>query len=31
MNKVARDLFKAIHEGEWVGIEYKNQAGKTTN
>ncbi len=31
MNKVSRDIFKAIHEGKWIAIEYRNQQGNTTN
>ena len=30
MNKVNRDIFKAIHEGKWLKIEYRNQAEKVT-
>lgn len=30
MNSVQRDIFKAIHEGKWLSIEYKNQSGQTT-
>lgn len=30
MNSVCRDIFKAIHEGKWLKIEYKNQSGETT-
>lgn len=30
MNSVCRDIFKAIHEGKWLSIEYKNQSGGTT-
>ena len=31
MNKVSKDIFKAIYEGKWVAVEYRNQSGKTTN
>lgn len=30
MNSVCRDIFKAVHEGKWLKIEYKNQSGETT-
>lgn len=30
MNTVCRDIFKAIHEGKWISIEYKNKNGETT-
>lgn len=30
MNSVCRELFRAIHEGLWVSIEYKNQDEKIT-
>jgi hypothetical protein len=30
MKSVQRDIFKAIHEGKWLSIEYKNQSGQTT-
>ena len=30
MNSVCRELFRAIHEGLWVSIEYKNQEEKIT-
>lgn len=30
MNTVCRDIFKAIHEGKWLEIEYRNQAGSET-
>lgn len=30
MNAVYRDIFRAIHEGKWLGIEYLNQEKKTT-
>lgn len=31
MNTYWRELFKAIHEGYWVSIEYHNMQEKTTN
>ncbi|MGN0161070.1 MAG: AAA domain-containing protein [Lachnospiraceae bacterium] len=31
MNSVQRDIFKAIHEGKWLKIEYKNKEEKITN
>ncbi|MBE6788387.1 MAG: DUF2726 domain-containing protein [Ruminococcaceae bacterium] len=31
MNKIAQDIFKAIHQGKWISIEYKNKSEKTTN
>lgn len=30
MNSVCRDIFKAIHEGKWLKIEYRNRSGETT-
>lgn len=30
MNQVCRDIFKAVHEGKWMSIEYKNKEEKTT-
>ena len=30
MNSICRDIFKAIHEGKWLKIEYKNQSNETT-
>ena len=30
MNTVCRDIFRAIHEGRWLKIEYKNKRGETT-
>ncbi len=30
MNKICKDIFRAIHEGKWLSIEYKNKEGKTT-
>ena len=30
MNSICRDIFKAIHEGKWLEIEYLNKHGKET-
>ncbi|MBR1700858.1 MAG: DUF2726 domain-containing protein [Lachnospiraceae bacterium] len=30
MNSICRDIFKAIHEGKWLKIEYKNKEDKIT-
>ena len=30
MTSVCKDIFKAIHEGKWLSIEYKNQANRIT-
>lgn len=30
MNAVYRDIFKAIHEGKWLSIEYRNQEERLT-
>lgn len=30
MNQICRDIFKAIHEGKWLSIEYKNKKDKIT-
>ncbi len=30
MDGVARDIFRAIHEGRWLKIEYKNMKGEVT-
>lgn len=30
MNKVCHDIFRAIHEGKWLRIEYENKAGEIT-
>ncbi|MGN0386463.1 MAG: AAA domain-containing protein [Lachnospiraceae bacterium] len=30
MNSVCRDIFKAIHEGKWLKIEYKNKEERVT-
>lgn len=31
MNSVYRDIFRAIHEGKWLSIEYRNKAGRVTS
>ena len=31
MNSIHRDIFKAIHEGKWMKIEYLKKEGKSTN
>lgn len=31
MNSVCREIFRAIHEGKWLKIEYCNKAGEITN
>ncbi len=31
MNSVCKELFRAIHEGKWLKIEYRNKAGDVTN
>lgn len=31
MDKICRDIFKAIHEGKWLSIEYKNKEQNTTH
>ena len=31
MTSVCRDIFKAIHEGKWLKIEYRNKFGEVTN
>ncbi len=31
MTPICKDIFKAIHEGKWLKIEYRNQAGNLTN
>ena len=31
MNSIHRDIFKAIHEGKWLKIEYLNKEGRHTN
>lgn len=30
MNSTGRDIFKAIHEGKWLSIEYRNKQGSLT-
>lgn len=30
VHSVCRDIFKAIHEGKWLSIEYQNKSGKIT-
>ena len=30
MNIICRNIFRAIHEGKWLKIEYKNQADQVT-
>ena len=30
MNSIYKDIFKAVHEGKWLSIEYKNQEDKVT-
>lgn len=30
MAGIGRDIFKAIHEGKWLSIEYKNKSGDVT-
>ena len=30
MNDICKDIFKAIHEGKWLSIEYKNQSEQIT-
>ena len=30
MNKVCHDIFRAIHEGKWLRIEYENKEGEIT-
>ncbi len=31
MNKISRDIFKSIHEGRWLSIEYKNKDQNLTS
>ena len=31
MNSILRDIFRAIHEGRWLKIEYKNKNEQKTN
>ena len=30
MNSICRDIFKAIHEGKWLEIEYRNKREEET-
>lgn len=30
MNKIYHDIFKAIHEGKWLKIEYRNKGEEIT-
>lgn len=30
MTTVYRDIFRAIHEGKWLAIEYRNQSDQVT-
>lgn len=30
MEKICREIFKAIHKGEWLSIEYQNKGGNQT-
>ncbi len=30
MNAVFRDIFRAVHEGKWISIEYRNREEKNT-
>ncbi|EEC56364.1 hypothetical protein BACPEC_02873 [[Bacteroides] pectinophilus ATCC 43243] len=30
MNTVCRDIFRAIHEGKWLSIEYRNGQDEVT-
>lgn len=30
MNRICRDIFRAIHEGKWLQIEYKNKGDEIT-
>ena len=30
MDNIRRELFRAIHEGKWLKIEYKNKSGDIT-
>ena len=31
MKEICREIFRAIHEGKWLKIEYRNKAGELTN
>ncbi|MDY5975224.1 MAG: hypothetical protein SPI84_01115 [Anaerovoracaceae bacterium] len=30
MKSIGRDIFKAVHEGKWLSIEYRNKQGSVT-
>jgi len=30
MDKTCKDIFRAVHEGKWLSIEYKNKNEKQT-
>lgn len=30
MNTVSRDIFRAVHEGKWLSIEYHNKENQIT-
>ena len=30
INKISRDIFKALHEGKWVAVEYRNKQQNVT-
>ncbi len=30
MNGICREIFRAIHEGKWLSIEYRNRSGQVT-
>ena len=30
MDNVCHDIFRAIHEGKWLNIEYQNREGQVT-
>ena len=31
MNTICHDIFRAIHEGKWLKIEYQNRQGQITS
>ena len=31
MNNIERDIFKAIHEGKWLQLEYRNKQSEITH
>ena len=31
MNEICRDIFRAVHEGKWLKIEYLNRNSETTH